>query len=204
MKKLLVLGLISFLFIHGSCENKNNKSVESSNQEIIENTSSHTKETIFDLLKTEYPDLNENDVCIVEVKEFGNLFVMGFFASDRGCGLERMYFDGNELPGDHSKAAEIMLKNDFVTNSEKLTETYHIKVINTFKTVIWSINEDFDQSKFFEPKTFIEDEKVVSEMWIQRPSGMNKERSYYLSKLSFDMQGNFISLEKTNQFSVSF
>lgn len=207
MKRLLLFSIVALLFLNGSCERKTStiEAVEGT-ETPLNNTSSGltSKEAIFEHLKTVYPDLDEQDVCIIEVQEFGNLFVMGFFAHDRGCSVNSMFFEGNELPGDHSKAVEIMSKNDFSKDSEKLVNDYHINVANTFKTVVWSINEDFDESQFKEPTTYTEDGKVISVLWIQRPSGMIKERSYYLSKLIFDLEGNFVALEKSKQFSISY
>ncbi|CAG5080285.1 hypothetical protein [Parvicella tangerina] len=202
MKYTIIVVLTILLFCNGSCENKGTD-VSSAPVDEVQNGGLTSKETILEALQEEHPDLEENDVCIVEVEEFDNLFIMGYFAYDLGCTVNRMFFNGVELPGDHTEANQIMAANNFKDNSEKLVENYHIYVINSFKTVIWETNEDFG-NKFSKPQTRIENDKVISELWIQRPSGMIKERSYYLSKLTFDADGNFVSLEKSNQFSVAY
>lgn len=210
MKKFLILVVTVVLFSNGSCQNE--KEEESTTEESgpvsttgdqVPNTS---KEGILKNLQSEFKDLDENDVCIVEVGELGNLFVVGFFAHDRGCSVNHMFFEGEQLPGDHTGAKMIMDANNFDKNNLELVQHYHIEVINTFKSILTEVNEDFEQSKelFFTPEVSFVDGKVVSKLWVQRPSGMVKENSYYVSTLTFDNDGNFISLEKSNQFSVAY
>lgn len=197
MKNFIFLILPVLLFSNGACEDKKNSTKEDSGPFL-------TKEAIFAELGKEYEGIQENDVCIEEVEELNTLFVVGFFAYDRGCSVDRIFYNGYQLKGDHSEAYKIMQGNDFKGNSEKLVETYHIQVINVFKTVVWDSNEDFSEGEHFKPRTRIEGDQVISELWIQRPSGMIRERFYYLSTLTFSKDGNFVSLTTTNQFSVSF
>lgn len=193
-------------FCNGSCENSE-KQVDAAP---LGPTSSGgdltSKEGILKYLQQEYDGLGEEGVCIEEVDSFESLFVVGFFAHDRGCSVDRMYYKGSELSGDHSQANKIMVSNNFKNNAESLVESYHMNVINTFKTIVWDVNEDFESKsiKYNKPTTYKEGNKVVSEIWIQRPSGMVKERSYYLSILTFNDEGDFISLEQQHLFSVAY
>lgn len=198
MKKLIVFLTLSTLFLNNACQNNNSSDVRTDEGPYT------SKEKIMESLKEKYDDISEDDVCIEETSSFKGLFLMGFFAYDRGCSLEKMYYNGNEIPSNHSKANLIMEANDFANNAEKLVEKYHIEVINAFKTVIWDTNDDFSEGEHFKPRTKKEGDQVISELWIQRPSGMIMERSYYLSTLTFDKDGNFVSITTTNQFSVSF
>ncbi len=206
MKKLIFLALPILLFSNGSCENETESGANEPVPTHEDGGPYTTEDAIFKNLQKEYDGLEKNDVCIVEVEELGTLFVVGFFAHDRGCAVDRMYYNGEELSGDHSQAQKIMNGNDFKYNSEKLVELYHIDVINTFKSVVKTTNEDFEghSTQFTEPKTYTKGDQVVSELWIQRPSGMVMENSYYLSTLTFDSKGNYVSLEKTKQFSVPY
>lgn len=199
MRNILILILPILLFSNGTCEDQEDKIVESPVSNPLD-----SKEEILAYFQSEHDGLDESDICIVEVEEFENLFVYGYFAHDRGCAVNGMFFKGQELPGDHSKAYLIMNENKFSNNAEQLVENYHIKVINTFKTVVWETNEDFDEGEHSKPNTDVKDGKITSTLWIQRPSGMIKERSYYLSTLIFDKKGNFVSLEQSNQFSIAY
>lgn len=207
MKKLFFLFFIMLTFCNGSCENSE-KQVDAApvGPALSGGGDLTSREGILKYLQQEYDGLGEEDVCIEEVDSFENLFVVGFFAHDRGCSVDRMYYKGSELPGGHSQASKIMTSNNFKNDAENVVENYHMDVINTFKTIVWDINEDFESKSiaYNKPTTYKEGNKVVSEIWIQRPSGMVKERSYYLSILTFDKDGNFISLEQQQLFSVAY
>ncbi|MCB9198519.1 MAG: hypothetical protein H6600_08670 [Flavobacteriales bacterium] len=206
MRKL-VLGLILFiLFINGSCDG--DQSSEEMKGHSEENTEIkgefNTEAAIFKHLQTKNSDLEQNDVCIDKVDEFKDLFLIGYFAYDKGCGLDEIYFNGNEYPTDHSISKEILQTANFQSDPEKAVEKYHINVIHHFRTVIYSNSDDFQKAgyEFSAPKTEKTSENIISTAWVIRPPGMVPETSYFLSRVIFDLEGNFISYEKISQFAI--
>lgn len=198
--KSFLFFFVTMSLISSGCEDKANKN--KGNNDKGPYTS---KESIFELLKKDYPDLEENDVCIVESESFKSLFVVGYFAYDRGCAAEKMFFNGNEIDANHGDAKVVLVTNDFKKNPEDVITNYHLNVINIYKSTLQSENEDFKEAgvSFSTVSTIKSEGTYISQAWVQRPSGMNPENSYYLSKITFDTEGNFISAEKTKQFSVS-
>lgn len=196
MKKTIILLSISFLFVNGSCE--------SSAQDEKKGPLT-SEEAIFESISKEFDGLDKNDLCIEDVSELNHLFVVGFFAYDRGCGLERMFYNGYEIKGDHSDAKKILIDNGFEDDKTKLVETYHKEVILVFKSMIHQSNEDFEKAgvTFTPANTWIEGGQIISQIWTQKPSGMMPETSYYLSTLVFDLDGNFVSLSNKQNFTVS-
>lgn len=196
MKKTIILLSLSFLFVNGSCESS---AQDKKKGPLI------SEEAIFDSISKEYDGLDKNDLCIEDISELNHLFVVGFFAYDRGCALERMFYNGYEIKGDHSDANKVLIDNGFEENKTKLVETYHKEVILVFKGIVNESNEDFVKSDvtFTPPNTWKEGNQIISQIWTQNPSGMIPETSYYLSTLVFDLDGNFVSLSKKQNFTVS-
>lgn len=206
MRDFLILTALFLLFFNGGCKNNDDNQDSAPAPTQIKEGKYTTKAAILTKLQTEYEGIQESDLCIEEVNSLGNFFVVGFFASDKGCGVDQLFFNGFELSKDHSESKIVMDANNFQENSSKAIETYHKDVIHQFKTVLTTASEDFlkGDADFFAPRTSVHEGQVTSEMWILRPSGMIPEASFYLSTLIFDKAGNFVSLTKTKNFSVPY
>jgi hypothetical protein len=164
------------------------------------------EQSIFEDIKKEYPDIEKNDVCIDASQYFKTLFIVGFFAHDRGCGDEYYYYKGNKIVINNDKIKEILMDNGFENNKTKLIEEYHQEIINHNNTCLYSAPDNFDTINYvFEsPKVWIEKDLIISSFWIQQPGGMMPEAVYEKSVLIFKNDGAFESHKNVELFTVSY
>lgn len=195
---LILFGvLLSFMLCSSSC---NNQSKDAELGEFL------TEEAIFNEVKKEYQGITKNDVCIDQVKAFKTLFILGFFAHDRGCGDNRYFYKGNEIQLNDENIQLILIDNGFKVDQLKTVQTFHTDVINHSNSVLTSVPTNFDTAsyEFHAPKTWEENGQIISSVWIQRPGGMIPEDNFYLSVYVVNKKGIQISHSKQNKFTVPF
>lgn len=204
MKKYLTGFFILSLFINGSCDGNDSNKGQTDESKEVSTGPLTSEEAIFNYLKEEHEHLTEKDVCISAVPFFGDLFVVGYFAYDKGCGLDKMIFHGNEIKPDHSESKMVLLAGGFGEQPEKAVQEYHIQVFHHFSSVMQKANDSFLKGTvdFTSPQVTKNESEIISEVWVQRPAGMIPENSFYKSTLIFDTEGNFITHKKSQQFSI--
>lgn len=200
MKNLLLL-LTTVIFSIGLC------SSGCTNEEQSDNLGKFvSEEAIFNEVKKQYDGISKDDVCIDEIKDFKTLFIVGFFAHDRGCGDNQYFYKGHSIELDEKNIQTILVDNGFNTDKIKTVEKYHNLIINHLNSTLDDTPKRFDtlNYEFHPPKVWEEDGQIISSIWVQKPGGMMPEDSFYLSVFIVDDKGMKISHSKKNKFTVPF
>lgn len=157
-------------------------------------------------LQEEYPELELDDVCIDSCYRLKNLYIVGFFAHDRGCGGARYFFKGKEVTFDDKTVKEVLAHNGFKSNRLEVVEAYHAEVINHYEHDLSSEPERFAEGgeTFFAPKVYKEGNRIISTMWIQERGGMLPEVGYHISTLTMDLNGVPVDYSTSNSFIVEY
>ena len=203
--KLFILALILSSIGVFSCSSDSNSQNEDG--PIAEDQiNPDSKEGIILLLQKEYPDIDVDDVCIDSCYGLKNLYIVGFFAHDRGCGGARYFFEGKEIKFDDKTIKEVLAHNGFKKNKFEVTEAYHKEIINHYEGMLNTEPERFTEGgeTYFVPKVYKEGNRIVSSMWIQERSGMLPEVSYHISRLIADPDGGLIDHSTSNRFTVAY
>ena len=184
-----------------SCENE-----KATNSPKIEMGKLITSEAIFADLKKDNPDLEKDDVCIDASQYFKTLFIVGFFAHDRGCGNNNYYYQGDKIELSKDVIKQILLDNDFKSNPSKLVESYHIEVINHNNSCLSTQPERFDtiNFNFHIPTVIVENGQIISSIWVQQPGGMMPEDVFHKSIVVFHEDGTLDYHKKTDKYTVPY
>ncbi|MFT5860557.1 MAG: hypothetical protein ACI865_002670 [Flavobacteriaceae bacterium] len=162
--------------------------------------------TIINQLQTEYGEIDLNDVCIDSSYGIKNLFIVGFFAHDRGCGGARYFFKGKEITFDAKTTQLVLVNSGFKSKMLEITEAYHEEVLNHYEHDLSSEPERFIEGgeTFFTPKVEKKGNQIISTMWIQERGGMLPEVSYHLSTFVISLDGTPIEHTTSNRFTVDY
>lgn len=165
-----------------------------------------SREGIILVLQKEYPDIDMNDVCIDSCYGLKNLFIVGFFAHDRGCGGARYFFKGKEISFDDKTTKEVLAHSGFKSNKFEVTEAYHKEIINHYEGMLNTEPERFTEGSeaFFAPRVYKEGNRIISTMWIQERGGMLPEVGYHVSTLTMDLDGVPVDYSTSNAFIIEY
>ncbi|MFT5780413.1 MAG: hypothetical protein ACI837_003375 [Crocinitomicaceae bacterium] len=202
MKNLFTFLLLnSFLFIGCTQSQTASPVKKTSNKEDLT-----TKEGILAHLKKVHEGIEEDDICIDEITGLPELFIVGYFAHDRGCGNSEYYFGGKEVSLNNKVIKQILNKGNFENDNLAAVEAYHIGVVNHYDHSLSSKPDDFDESKFpfTAPDTRIVKGLIVSKTWVQERSGMLPEVHFHLSTVVFELDGNLADHQTSNSFTVEY
>ena len=199
MKNLFIILLMNSFLIVGCAQSK----VDSQKKSKGDLT---TADAILNNLKKKNKDLDEDDICIDKINGFNELFIVGYFAHDRGCGNPNYYFAGKEVTLDKKVIKEILLTANFKEDNLAAVEAYHIGVTNHYEHSLSTMPDKFDDSKhaFTEPSTTLLKGMIVSKIWIQQRSGMLPQVSFHLSTLIFELDGTLVDHQISNHFTVKY
>jgi len=191
MKNIILLSLS--LVIFSACGQKNSGSLTS-------------KEAIFKHLQKDNADLSYDDVCIDECTLLSDLFIVGYFAHDRGCVNPSYFFKGKKVLLESKIIKDILLNSGFKKDNLKTVENYHKEVTNHYRHILTEMPEEFDSKNhtFTPPTTKILKGMIISTMWVQEPSGMMPQVAFHLSTVIFELDGTFVEHKKSNHFSVAY
>jgi len=166
-----------------------------------------SKEAIFKALQKKHADLSDDDVCIDKCLLLNDLFIVGYFAHDKGCGNPCYFFKGKEVQLKKKTIKAILMNSDFEENNLMTIENYHKEVTNHYQQVLVNAPETFDLKKynFAPPTTKMWKGMIISTMWIQEPAGMTSQApvNFHLSTVIFELDGSFVKHKKTKQFAVT-
>ncbi len=207
MTKTSIFILSSILFITLSSNSCNNDKKTNPNKNPKEETMKlNSEEAIFNHFAQLYPGLSEDDLCIDAPASFKDMFIVGFFAHDRGCGNNVYFYKGDSITLNDTTIQQILIDNGFKNSPSQVVEKYHLEIVNINKISLTNVPSEFDTTtyEFFPPKTYVEDNMIYSSIWVQRPSGMIPEVRFYLSNLVFDTKGKLVSSSQTKTFSVDY
>ena len=162
-------------------------------------------EAILKYLQKNQPNLSKDDVCIDKCTMLSDLFIVGYFAHDRGCGNPSYFFKGNEIQLKKKSIKAILMNSGFEENNLMTVENYHKEVTNHYRHVLIEAPEEFDTKKynFTPPTTKILKGMIISSMWVQEPSGMIPQVAFHLSTVIFELDGSFVAHKETEQFVVA-
>lgn len=165
-----------------------------------------SEEVIFNEIKKGYDGIQKEDVCIDEIKSFKTLFIVGFFAYDRGCDDSQYFYKGDSIQLTDVNIRNILIDNGFKNNKTKVVEAYNIEVVNHLNSVLTTAPDTFDTVayEFHAPKTWEENDQIISNVWVKTPGGMIPQDSYYLSEFIVDKDGKVKAFRKKNKYSVSY
>ncbi len=195
--KNTALYIFSFILLIGLCSNSCDSQKDKMGELI-------NKEAIYKDLEKGHEGISKDDICVDEIQQFETLFIGGYFAHDRGCGDNKYYYMGNSVELDNKTIQLILVNNGFNDQPEKVAANYNEYILNHNKSVITTAPEVFEKGghDFSAPKSWIENNQVISQMWIKRPSGMIPEHRFFLSEVIFDMNGILISTTQKLKFTV--
>lgn len=165
-----------------------------------------TEDAIFNEIKKEHEGISKDDVCIDQIKDFKTLFILGFFAHDRGCGNNQYYYKGHLIELTDKDIQSILVDNGFQENKNVTVEKFNKDVINHLNYVQTTLPENFDtvNYEFYPPKVWEEDNQIISSVWVKRPGGMMPEDRFHLSVLIMDSEGVKLSHSIKNKFTVPY
>ena len=165
-----------------------------------------TPAAILNHLKKEHTDLDENDICIDEIDGFTELFIVGYFANDRGCGSPDYYFEGKEITLGKRTIQKILMNGNFEEDNLAAVEAFHMGVTNHYNYSMNTISANFDttQYAFSPPKTFLNKDIITSEIWIQEQGGMLQEVTFHLSTLTVMLDGTLADHQISNRYTVQY
>ncbi len=188
---ILTLGLCS-----SSCDNEKSKALGKYTSE----------EVIFNAIQKDYEGIQKVDVCIDEMKSFKTLFLVGFFAHDRGCDVSQYFYKGDSIQMTDVAIRTILMDNGFKDNKTAVVEAYNAEVTNHLNSVLTVAPATFDTVtyEFHAPKTWEENNQIISHIWVKTPGGMIPEDTFFLSEFIVDGDGKVISHKKMNKYSVSY
>lgn len=197
--KLVYIFSIFILFCSAcSSEKVNEQKVDLSKDENV----------IAELNKSSEHKFSSNDVCIERPDSFKDLILVGYFAHDRGCTGNIVFYKGVEstvseiyttLLKDHGWAKKV--------NREKLAINLVTQVLLKWVSPLFSEPKDFSQNSmhsFSPPMAREEQNEVIVSTWVLEPAGMQPESSYYLFTAAFNDKGEMTRSEMTDRFSVNY
>ena len=190
MKNIFIL--LSFsLFVFSSCGQKKIRLLNS-------------KESIFKHLQKKNTNLSIDDVCIEECTLLNDLFVVGYFAHDRGCGDPIYFFKGKKIKMKNKTIKEILINSGFEKDNTNTVENYHSEITNHYQHILTVAPEEFDTKNhtFTPPTTRILKGMIISIMWIQEQSGMIPQVVFHRSTVIFELDGTFLEHIKDEHFAV--
>jgi hypothetical protein len=140
--------------------------------------------------------LQAHDVCIKRLEESPKIIVVGFFAYDRGCGLDGAFVDSRyfeKMDAALSKNALDALGWESANQSrrEQLAKLWIEKGLLAFFTVLYTKEKDLEDRGFHPPQAVSnENGEIKVTLWIRLPSGMRPERGYQHLEYRFARDGN--------------
>lgn len=145
--------------------------------------------------------------CIRRDRELP-LVVVGSFAFDRGCMFDGVFVSARYFAKNDTALSEGVLdilgwKAANQEQREKLVQTWVVKGLLAFVTVLHKKNEDF-QNRSFQPPQVVSKEggEISITLWLRMPSGRVRGRSYILREYRFSKDGGFVGSSKLEEFTA--
>lgn len=196
----LIFSYIFLMFLAYSCSTKKGEQVKLD--------LSKDENVIAELNKSSEHQFTSDDVCIERPDSFKDLILVGYFAHDRGCTGNIVFYKGVE-----STVSEIyttLLKDNGWANKvkrEKLALNLVTDVLLKWVSPLFSEPKNFSQNSMYSfspPMAIIEQNEVIVSTWVLEPAGMQPESSYYLFTAAFNDKGEMTRSEMTDRFSVNY
>ncbi len=214
MKIILITTTMFILTLFTACTSgkEGSESGEKGGTETTDNESpkgdAGSDDWIMGQLREKYPEISDDDVCIVRPQSFNNVALVGMFAHDRGCGGSLAYFGGEK--GDIRGLAPKILNDNGWSDRNKRSElalNYTKQVIQVWDGLMEESTENFDshgEFQFSEPLSTVEDGEVTVTCWVKAPAGMLKADNFYHLTVVYSGDGEVLSKDITNRFSVEY
>ena len=136
------------------------------------------------------------------------LVVVGSFAFDRGCVFDGVFVNARYFGKSDAALSEGVLdtlgwKAANQEQREKLVQTWVVKGLLAFVTVLRQQNEDF-QNRSFQPPRVVSGEngEIAITLWLRMPSGRVRGRNYILREYRFSKDGVFVGTSKLEDFTT--
>lgn len=152
-------------------------------------------------------ELEKRDLCIQRETHFEDLVIVAFFAHDKGCMGDHIFYKGQYV-STRNHAQQIFKDHDWgQQNKEKLAMQYTQEVLLAWETVLTQyaseLQEDFGD--FHPPKiTTTEQQEIEIILWVREPVGMLPQNEYYKARILFDSDGNFVSMKRLKSTIIKF
>ena len=139
--------------------------------------------------------LDAHDVCIKRLEESPKIIVIGFFAYDRGCGLDGAFVNSRYFEKDDAALSKNALdalgwESANQSRREALAQLWVEKGLLAFFTVLHAKEKDLEGRGFHPPQVVSNNGEIKVTLWIRLPSGMTPERGYQRLEYRFARDGN--------------
>jgi len=140
--------------------------------------------------------LEAKNVCIERLKESPKVIVIGFFAYDIGCRFDgafvnSRYFEKTDVALSKAALDALDWEKANQPEREKLSLLWVEKGLLPFFTVLHTKQKELENQGFHPPKVIsMENGEIKVTLWIQLPSGMNREKGFHHLEFKFAKDGN--------------
>ena len=147
-----------------------------------------------------------NDFCTEKANSFKGVVSLGWFAHDRGCMGDEILV-GTEIGKREDMTVKALELNGWKEKDKQqdLALNWSKEVILSWESALDSSNEDCELAStptFEAPKSVKNGTGWQVTLWVQRPSGMIPQTSYYQLQIDFEASGKVSTQKKVNSFVV--
>lgn len=201
MRNIIIYSFCLLLF---SCSDKENNSTEGTSD-------LSTDEKVLELLnegRTDKNKINKDDVCIERPEKFKDLILIGYFAHDRGCVGNEVFYKGKRSTIDEVTPNVLMDNgwNDKVKR-EAIAIQYVVIVLLHWDIPLETEPDNFKDNgdyTFMPPTAKTENNETTVSVWTREPPGMAREDYFFLFTVTFGSNGEIVKSQVTDRFSVSY
>ncbi len=187
-----------------ACSDNSNDSTES-------NADLSTDEKVLEELnkgRTDKNKINKDDICIERPEKFKDLILIGYFAHDRGCMGNEVFYKGNRSTID-KVTAEVLMDAGWKdkVQREAIAIQYVVKVLLQWEIPLETEPENFKSNgdyTFMPPTAITENSETTVSVWTREPPGMAREDYFYLFTVTFGKNGEIVKSQVTDRFTVSY